>query len=80
VFTHIERQLGVRRGSARHEPCDRGKPKRHAYIYYNMQDLAHAEEASLLTNAGRRAMTRGRCRTLIGGRGGIGVEATMDWQ
>jgi hypothetical protein len=62
-----------------HEPRDRGKPKRRAYIYDNMQDLTHAEEASFLAGAGRHAMKRGRCQTLVG-RGGMGVEATMDWQ
>lgn len=82
MCTHIQWQLGLRRGSTKRESRDRGKPKRRAYVYDNLQDLAYAKEASLLTGSECHAMTRGigRCQTLIGGTGDMSVEATMVWQ
>ena len=37
----------------------RGKHKRRAYVCDNLQDLAYAEEGSLLAAAERHGMTRG---------------------
>ena len=60
----------------------RGKHKRRAYVCDNLQDLAYAEEGSLLAAAERHAMMRGigGRQVPIGGTGGMGVEATMVWQ
>ena len=57
VYTHWT-AVGFTKESAKRESRARGKPKRRAYVSDNLQDLANTEEGSLLTGAGRHAMTR----------------------
>jgi hypothetical protein len=57
VYTHWT-AVGFTKELAKRKSRARGKPKRRAYISDNLQDLAYAEEGSLLTGARCHAMTR----------------------